>query len=252
MNTYFDCDLHIHSIASGHAFNTIDEIINYSLNNGYKMIGISDHGPNMEGAPHVGYFECLFRLPKEKNGMKILYGCEANIINNQGKIDLPDYVLVSLDYVMAGLHNRTNYTSNDCSINTKTLVEAIKSQKIDIISHPISLNFVVDPIEIVQTAVQNNVILEINKSVLLAAVIQNRTQIIEQIIQLLHHATSHGAKLIFGSDAHYVSEIGLSPNEAKLIEKTYSISLDNVLNHNRNQLYDLLKQSKHRRGHING
>ena len=51
----FKCDLHIHSIASGHAFNTIDECARYSHDNHYALIGISDHGPNMEGALHMGF-----------------------------------------------------------------------------------------------------------------------------------------------------------------------------------------------------
>lgn len=38
------CDLHIHSIASGHAFNTIDECSSYAFLNQYSVIGISDHG----------------------------------------------------------------------------------------------------------------------------------------------------------------------------------------------------------------
>ena len=47
-------DLHIHSIASGHALNTVDEISAYAEKCGMTHIAITDHGPAMEGAPHGG------------------------------------------------------------------------------------------------------------------------------------------------------------------------------------------------------
>lgn len=245
-------DLHIHSIASGHAFNTIDEIINYSFEKGYKIIGVSDHGPDMEGAPHSGYFECLHRLPKEKKGMKILYGCEANIINEQGEIDLPDCIVSSLDYVMAGLHKRTSYMYERSSVNTKSILAAIKSHRVDIITHPISISHMVDSIEIVEAAAYNNVILEINKSVLLSAISLKNEYVIKKIKLLYEYAISIGAKIIFGSDAHYISEIGITQNEADLIEKTYSICLDTMLNADANQLLFELCELKNRRNNTNG
>lgn len=251
MNVKLDCDLHIHSVASGHAFNTIDEIINYSSENGYKIIGISDHGPDMEGAPHAGYFECLYRLPKEKNGMKILYGCEANIINELGEIDLPDSTIAGLDYVMAGLHKRTSYMCNDCSINTKSILAAIESHKIDIITHPISINYMIDPVAVVEAAANNNVILEMNKSVLISAINLKNDYVIAQIKSLYEYAVSIDAKLILGSDAHYITEIGISQYEADLIQNTYSISINNMLNVNPKQLLSTLIELKSKRGFTN-
>lgn len=41
-----EMDLHIHTIASGHAFSTLNEIVSYSEAKGMKTVGISDHGPS--------------------------------------------------------------------------------------------------------------------------------------------------------------------------------------------------------------
>jgi len=82
-------DLHIHSIASGHAFNTIFELASYANNVGVSTIAITDHGPSMTGAPNLGYFEALRRIPKRINGVNVMVGCEANLIDLNGNIDIP-------------------------------------------------------------------------------------------------------------------------------------------------------------------
>ena len=141
MMIYPNCDLHIHSISSSHAFNTIDEIIKFSEEHNYTVIGISDHGPDMERAPHIGYFEMLYRLPYRSGNMNVLYGCESNILDTKGNIDIPDRLIGKMDYIIAGLHKRTHYAGNSIDNNTKAIVSVIRSGKADIISHPISLGF---------------------------------------------------------------------------------------------------------------
>ena len=46
-------DLHNHTIASGHAYSTIQEIAKEASNKGMKYIGITDHGPSLQGAADV-------------------------------------------------------------------------------------------------------------------------------------------------------------------------------------------------------
>ena len=135
----FKCDLHIHSIASGHAFNTIDECARYSHDNHYALIGISDHGPNMEGAPHMGYFEMMYRLPRHNQGVSMIYGCEANILSEYGDVDISDDILQKLDYTMAGLHKRTQYVDRGEMNNTAAIVNTIKSGDNNWLMTPLAL-----------------------------------------------------------------------------------------------------------------
>ena len=37
----FEVDLHTHTIASGHAYSTLQENINYAINNEIKLLGIT-------------------------------------------------------------------------------------------------------------------------------------------------------------------------------------------------------------------
>ena len=45
-------DLHVHTISSGHAYNTILENTQSAIEKGLKLIAITDHGPNMPGGPN--------------------------------------------------------------------------------------------------------------------------------------------------------------------------------------------------------
>ena len=46
-------DMHNHTIASGHAYSTIQEIAAEANKKGLKYVGITDHGPKMPGGPHI-------------------------------------------------------------------------------------------------------------------------------------------------------------------------------------------------------
>ena len=74
-------DLHTHTVSSGHAYNTITENALAASRRGLKLLGMTDHGPSMPGAPHLYHFGNLSIIPEEISGVKILPGVEANIIN---------------------------------------------------------------------------------------------------------------------------------------------------------------------------
>ena len=236
----FKCDLHIHSIASGHAFNTIDECAKYSYSNNYELIGISDHGPSMEGAPCMGYFEMMYRLPHINQGMSILYGCEANILSEKGDVDISDEILSKLDYTMAGLHKRTPYIDLGKSQNTKAIINTIKSGKIDIITHPVSWNFDVDVFQIVEAAKTFSVLLEANKTILAEAVEYGRVKTIEQYKELFRLSRENGVNIIWGSDAHHVSEMEISILKLHMLSEVYDFDFFSTINQNINDILQLL------------
>lgn len=46
-------DMHTHTISSGHAYSTLHENVQFAKKNGIKILGLSDHGPNMPGGPQL-------------------------------------------------------------------------------------------------------------------------------------------------------------------------------------------------------
>jgi putative hydrolase len=200
-------DLHIHSIASGHAHNTILEYINRAKELKMKVIGISEHGPSMTGAAiDETYFRVLDRLPQRVDGVRILKGIEANIIDIKGSIDISDNVIDKLDYIMAGFHKNNPYKDKGSKANTKGMINAIRSGKIDIITHPFftkDINFDVE--KVYEEACKHNVMLEINLSYLKERKIQLDT--LANLKKMMSMVTKYKKKVIVGSDAHNIWEL---------------------------------------------
>ncbi|XOA43110.1 MAG: PHP domain-containing protein [Candidatus Nealsonbacteria bacterium] len=200
-------DLHIHSIASGHAFNTIFELSYFAGQKGVEMIGVTDHGPSMKGAPHIGYFEMMKKIPRELNGVKIITGCEANIINLEGDIDLPIEVQEQLDLVIVGLHERTPFPKKTTLLeNTQAIINAIKKNRVHIISHPYRLEFPVDIEKIFAVAKEKGVLLEVNLSLLNRCAASK--ELLDQVRLIVERADFYKEKIIVATDAHIANEIG--------------------------------------------
>ena len=49
-------DLHTHTIASGHAYNTLYEMAQSAAEKGLALYGCSEHAPAMPGSCHKFYF----------------------------------------------------------------------------------------------------------------------------------------------------------------------------------------------------
>ena len=52
MQMKIKADLHTHTLSSGHAYSTIDEMAKGAQKRGLNLIAITDHGPAMPGASH--------------------------------------------------------------------------------------------------------------------------------------------------------------------------------------------------------
>ena len=221
-------DLHIHSIASGHAFNTVYELAKAAQEKGLEMIGITDHGPAVLGGPTKLYFYVTRRVPKKLFDVEVLMGCEANILDNNGLLDLPKEVLSMQAIVFAGLHKYTSYTGKSIEYNTQAILGAMKSPYVHAISHPCdTYYFPVDIEKIVKKASEYDVALEINCSRLKR--FAHSKEVIEQTKTMIKQAHKHDVKMLISTDAHVASEIGDDSiidqlNLRKIIPK------DNILN----------------------
>ena len=151
-------DLHTHTIASGHAYNTINEMIRAAVGGGLKVLGITEHGPAMAGTCSNIYFQNLKVLPREWNGMRILYGVELNILDFEGHVDLPEHILEELDVVIASMHLPC-FTGGTKAENTRAYLNVMKNPYVRIIGHPDDGRYPVDYKALVEGAKENNVLL---------------------------------------------------------------------------------------------
>ena len=53
-------DVHTHTVASGHAFSTLQEMTVAASEKGLKLLGITEHAPGIPGTCSPIYFPVLF------------------------------------------------------------------------------------------------------------------------------------------------------------------------------------------------
>lgn len=218
-------DLHTHTVASGHAYCSVNEMAHAAADIGLEMIAITDHGPNMPGGPHKYYFGNLRVVPPVIAGVRVLKGIEANIAGPSGELDLPDSMLAKLDIVFAGFHTHTGYDDSGVSKNTLALIGALENPYVDGIVHPGNPVFPVDIKEVVAAAKDLGKLIEINN----ASLTVTRLDSLENCIKFAERAVEYSTMVVIGSDAHHSSLVG-SFDSAIRLARSVGLKSELVLN----------------------
>ena len=100
----YEVDVHTHTLASGHAYSTMKEMIEAAKEKGMKGLGITEHAPLMDGTCKEIYFRNLRVVPREIDGVRLLLGAECNVYDEEGHLDLSLSTLKRLDVRIASLH----------------------------------------------------------------------------------------------------------------------------------------------------
>ena len=151
----YTIDTHTHTLVSGHAYNTIDEMAAYAAGIGVTHLAITDHAPKMPGSAGILYFSNMKIIPREKCGVRIYMGCEANIMDYDGNIDLKEYGLKGCDVVIASLHIPC-IKPGSIEQNTNALIKAMDNPYVNIIGHPDDSRYPVDYEKLVKAAKEFN------------------------------------------------------------------------------------------------
>ncbi len=195
-------DLHVHTVASGHAYSTVEEIARAAAARGLSMVALADHGPAMPGGPFEYHFANLRVLPPVIHGVEVLHGVEANILDAQGTLDLREAFLKRLDIVLAGLHTLC-LSPMDREQNTQALLNALRNPYVDIIVHPGNPDFPIDTERVVLAARDLGKALEINNSSFFVR--RGSDSVCREIAGLLRR---HGCLVSVSSDAHTAYDVG--------------------------------------------
>lgn len=229
-------DLHCHTISSGHAYSTLEEMIQGAKRNGIKVLGIADHAPSMPGAPHKYFFQNLIVLPKEVDGITLLKGVEANIIDFDGNIDMSEKELKHLDYAIASFHPPC-IDFGTIEENTNAILKVMENPYVKVIGHPDDSRYPLNYEQVVVAAKKNNVALEVNNSSLNPG--SFRVGAHENAERFLKLCKENKTKIIFGSDAHISFDIGAFHNCLKIAEKI-DFPKELIVNYNSELINDLI------------
>lgn len=72
-----ELDVHTHTLASGHAFSTLQEMVQAAAEKGLKLLGITEHSPGIPGTCDSIYFRNLHVVPRRMYGVDLLLGLKS-------------------------------------------------------------------------------------------------------------------------------------------------------------------------------
>lgn len=202
----FEADTHAHTIASGHAYNSIREMAAAAAEKGLKAFALTEHAPKMPGTCQLFYFLNLQVVPRVMNGVQMLFGTELNIMDPDGKLDMPESVCRDLDIVIASIHPPCYGMGHSEAETTRAYIEVMKKPYVNIIGHPDDGRFPVDYEALVRAAKETGTLLELNNSSLQPNGSRQRAR--ENTITLLDLCRQYEVPVTTGSDAHVDVDAG--------------------------------------------
>ena len=229
-------DLHTHTIASGHAYSTRNEMIEAAYQKEIELFAITEHAPAMPGSCHQMYFMNYRVLPRKYRTMTVLYGADLNILDFEGHVDLPENILKEMDLTLASIHPPC-FTSGSVQENTSAYIGAMKNPYVNIIAHPDDGRFPVDYERLVQAAKKYHVLLEVNNSSL--SPLSYRENARENYLEMLRKCVEYQVPVVMDSDAHIDSMAGEHEFAKKLLKEA-DFPENLIINNQIELLYDYI------------
>ena len=209
-------DVHTHTVASGHAYSSLQEMVKAAADKRLQVLGITEHGPSIPGTCPLVYFRNMFVVPRQMYGIRLLMGCEVNILDTNGSLDLNDDYLDRLDIAIAGIHGNC-WKGGDKNQNTEGMLTVINNPKIHVISHPGDGTAEMDFEQLVMASKETHTLLEINNHSL--APQRKKTVSITNSLEILRLCKKHDVPLILSSDAHISFQIADYSRIMPLVEE---------------------------------
>jgi DNA polymerase (family 10) len=198
-------DLHTHSDWSD-GRTDIKTMARAAQQHGYRYMALTDHTQSLlvAGGLTPERFRQrgaeIARVNRELTDFRILAGAEVDILAD-GRLDLPDDVLESLDLVVASVHTAFDQSRE---VMTERVVRALRSPHVDVLGHPTCRRLdrregtAVDLDAVIAEAARSGTALEINSSPMRLDL--NDTW--------ARQALAAGVLLAVDNDAHYPAEFG--------------------------------------------
>lgn len=223
-------NFHTHTYRCGHASGTEREYIETAIRSGLKVLGFSDHTPQIFDGSYVSrirmspeegfrYAETINSLKKEyEKDIKILLGFEAEFYPKSFSKLLDLYGQIKPDYVILGQHaSNDEYDGEFFVVPTaeekllaryvEQVLEALDTGIFSYIAHPDVINFIGDDkvylkymTLLCEKAKEKRVPLEIN----FLGLSDNRFYPSKRFLQCAEYVDN---EMIFGIDAHCVDAI---------------------------------------------
>ncbi len=232
-------DTHTHTLASTHAYSTILENIAYAKKIGLRAICNTDHGPAIAGSPQVWYFFNQKTLPEVIDGVILVKGIEANIVDYKGNLDVSNEQLDKLDWVIASFHQQVVVPST-FEDHTNAYLAVAENPSVDVIGHCGEQTFFHDYERCIKAYKEHGKIVEINShSFVVRGGSDKNCPTIAQLCK------KYEVPVVVSSDAHFCTQIGgVSASVALLEEIGFPEEL--ILNADYDRFLEVIKKKSGR------
>ena len=234
------CDVHTHTLYSRHAYSTIEENVRAASERGLELLGSTEHFSSMLfPTPDVRNYQYFFNYncwPRTWHGVRVLHGCEADIVDCDGNLFgydvayargmlqdrlrepriLRDAVFSDCDYVIASIHNREFAEDQPLSRTTQAYLGALEDPHVLVLGHTGRAGVPFDLDEVLTAAKERHKLIEINEHSLGDMPERSRRcrDIAERCAEL-------GVMVTVSSDAHVAPAVGVFDNATSLLEEVH-------------------------------
>lgn len=227
------CDVHCHTLASLHAYSTLEEDVKAAALRRLELLGCTDHFSSMlnRGVPFEGdsdirgyqHFLNVNVWPRVWHGVRVLRGAEADIVDLDGNLfghgypqyvaisgkpypeplDLDERIFTKLDYVIASVHGKQFAKCSTRTQNTQMYVRALENPKVLILGHIVRSGLDIEFDPILTAARDMKKMVELNEGTL-----QEHPACTERFRQLAVRCAEIGCRISLGSDGHISTQVG--------------------------------------------
>ncbi len=207
-------DTHTHTVASCHAYSTLKENAVEAYAKGLEVLVNSDHGPAVQGAAPAYILSSVLRfVPETVEGVRIVKGVEANIIDYEGGTDIKPKYFVHTEFAIASLHG-VCIKDGGMIKNTDAVIGALNNPYIDVIGHSGNPQFPIDIDAYLDEVEKHNKLVEINNQSFVF-----REGSTANCMEIIRRCKARGIRLTVASDAHFYKNVGGFGNSLKALEE---------------------------------
>lgn len=230
-------DAHSHTVVSGHAYNTMCEMVAAAHKAGLKYLAITEHAPAMPGSCHAIYFSNYKAIDRTAFPIRVLLGAELNILDGNSSFDLPERIIELQDLTIASMHTPTFGADRDMGTCTRAVMNALASPYVNILGHPDDGQFPLDYETVIPEAARAGVIVELNNASF--SPWSYRVNGRKNAAVFLRLCVEHRVPIIVDSDAHFYSRVG-DIRYALEVLKENDFPGDLILNDKPDRFFDII------------
>ncbi len=207
-------DTHTHTVASGHAYSTLKENAEMAFCKGLEGFVCADHGTAIEGCiPPFIITSVLRFIPDEIEGVRLIRGAEANIIDHEGNLDIAEKYLCGTEFAIASMHG-VCIEDKGKTKNTEALMGALQNRYINVIGHPGNAHFPIDAEAFVKETARLGKLVEVNNHSFEA-----RHGSYENCAKIIRLCKKYEVRITVSSDAHSCYNMGEFSEAIALLEE---------------------------------